>query len=122
MTMLGLLSYVDRSVLAILSPTILAALNLSATQYGYAILVFSLCDMLSNPIWGFWMDRTGLWVTTLVAVLVWSLASGSHGLMAGFIGMCVARGVLGFGEGATFPAGLKTVTETLPPEKRSFGL
>jgi hypothetical protein len=49
MTMLGLLSYVDRSVLAILSPTILAALNLSATQYGYAILVFSLCYMLSNP-------------------------------------------------------------------------
>jgi MFS transporter, ACS family, hexuronate transporter len=122
MTLLGLLSYLDRSVLAILSPTILAALHLSATQYGYAILVFSLCYMLSNPIWGFWMDRAGLWATTLVAVLVWSLASGSHGLMAGFIGMCVARGVLGFGEGATFPAGLKTVTETLPVEKRSFGL
>jgi MFS family permease len=122
MTLLGLLSYVDRSVLAIPSPTILAALHLSATQYGYAILVFSLCYMLANPIWGFWMDRAGLWVTTLVAVLVWSLASGSHGLMTGFIGMCVARGVLGFGEGATFPAGLKTVTETLPAEKRSFGL
>jgi MFS family permease len=30
--------------------------------------------------------------------------------------------VLGFGEGATFPAGLKTVTETLPAEQRSFGL
>jgi MFS family permease len=42
--------------------------------------------------------------------------------MAGFLGMCVARGVLGFGEGATFPAGLKTVTETLPEEKRAFGL
>ena len=122
MTLLGLLSYVDRSVLAILSPTILADLHLSATQYGYAILVFSLCYMLSNPIWGLWMDRAGLWVTTLIAVLVWSLASGSHGLMMGFAGMCIARGVLGFGEGATFPAGLKTVTETLPAEKRSFGL
>jgi len=122
MTLLGLLSYVDRSVLAILSPTILAALHLSATQYGYAILVFSLCYMLANPVWGFWMDRVGLWVTTLVAVLVWSLASGSHGLMTGFIGMCAARAVLGFGEGATFPAGLKTVTESLPAEKRSFGL
>jgi Arabinose efflux permease len=122
MTLLGLLSYVDRSVLAILSPTILAALHLSATQYGYAILVFSLCYMLANPVWGFWMDRAGLWVTTLLAVLVWSLASGSHGLMTGFIGMCVARAVLGFGEGATFPAGLKTVTESLPAEKRSFGL
>jgi MFS family permease len=30
--------------------------------------------------------------------------------------------VLGFGEGATFPAGLATVAETLPEEKRSFGL
>ncbi|MBS1820691.1 MAG: MFS transporter [Acidobacteria bacterium] len=122
MTLLGLLSYVDRSVLAILSPTILADLHLSATQYGYAILVFSLCYMLSNPIWGLWMDRAGLWMTTLIAVLMWSLASGSHGLMMGFAGMCLARGVLGFGEGATFPAGLKTVTETLPAEKRSFGL
>jgi len=122
MTLLGLLSYVDRSVLAILSPTILSALRLSATQYGYAILVFSLCYMLANPIWGLWMDRAGLWVTTLIAVAVWSLASGSHGLLMGFGGMCLARGVLGFGEGATFPAGLKTVTETLPAEKRSFGL
>ena len=104
MTLLGLLSYVDRSVLAILSPTILGALHLSATQYGYAILVFSLCYMLANPVWGFWMDRAGLWATTLVAVFVWSLASGSHGLMTGFVGMCLARGVLGFGEGATFPA------------------
>lgn len=122
MTLLGLLSYVDRSVLAILSPTILADLHMSATQYGYAILVFSLCYMLANPVWGFWMDRAGLWMTTLIAVLVWSLASGSHGLMVGFAGMCLARGVLGFGEGATFPAGLKTVSETLPEEKRSFGL
>ena len=122
MTLLGLLSYVDRSVLAILSPTILGSLHLSATQYGYAILVFSLFYMLANPIWGAWMDRAGLWLTTLAAVLLWSVASGSHGLMMGFVGMCVARGVLGFGEGATFPAGLKTVTETLPVEKRSFGL
>src|SRR5881628_2081255 len=78
MMLLGLLSYVDRSVLAILSPTILAALKLSATQYGYAILVFSLCYMLANPLWGFWMDRRGLWIITLIAVLVWSAASGSH--------------------------------------------
>ncbi|HMH13833.1 MAG TPA: MFS transporter [Edaphobacter sp.] len=122
MLLLGFLSYVDRSVLAILSPTILASLHLSATQYGYAILVFSLCYMLANPIWGFLMDRAGLWLTTLAAVLIWSIASGSHGLVLGFVSLCIARGVLGFGEGATFPASLKTVTETLPVSKRSFGL
>ncbi len=122
MLLLSLLSYADRSVLAILSPTILAELHLSATQYGYAVSVFSVCYMLANPVWGWWIDRKGVWVTILVAVAVWSLASGSHALMMGLGGMCLARGVLGFGEGATFPAGLATVADTLPPEKRSFGL
>lgn len=122
MMLLSLLSYVDRSVLAILSPTILGDLHLSVTQYGYAVSAFSICYMLANPIWGHWIDRRGLWVSVLIAVSVWSLASGAHALILGLGGMCLARGLLGFGEGATFPAGLATVAETLPLEQRSFGL
>ena len=122
MLLLSFISYVDRSVLSILSPTILHELHLSATQYGFAISAFSICYMLANPVWGWAMDRMGLFVTVLVAVVLWSVASGAHALMTGLIGMCVFRGLLGFGEGATFPAGLKTVAETLPVEKRSFGL
>ena len=56
MLLLSLLSYADRSVLAILSPTILADLHLTATQYGYAVSVFSVCYMVSNPVWGV-LDR-----------------------------------------------------------------
>ncbi len=122
MLLLSFLSYVDRSVLGILSPTILRDLHLSATQYGLAISAFSICYMLANPLWGWAMDRFGLFAAVFSAVALWSLASGSHALMAGLTGMCLARGALGFGEGATFPAGLKTVAETLPSEKRSFGL
>jgi MFS family permease len=122
MMLLSLLSYADRSVLAILSPTILGDLHMSATQYGYAVSAFSVCYMAANPVWGFWIDRKGVWVTILVAVALWSLASGAHALMVGLVSMCVARGVLGFGEGATFPAGLATVAETMPVEKRSFAL
>jgi ACS family hexuronate transporter-like MFS transporter len=122
MLLLSLLSYADRSVLAILSPTILADLHMSATQYGYAVSAFSVCYMVANPIWGYWIDRRGVWITILAAVTLWSIASGAHALMTGLLGMCLARGVLGFGEGATFPAGLATVAETLPPERRSFGL
>jgi MFS transporter, ACS family, hexuronate transporter len=122
MLLLSLLSYADRSVLAILSPTILGDLHMTATQYGYAVSVFSVCYMIANPIWGYWIDRKGVWVTIFVAVAVWSVASGAHAFMMGLAGMCLARGVLGFGEGATFPAGLATVAETMPEEKRSFGL
>src|SRR3984957_1223415 len=122
MTLLSLLSYVDRSVLAILSPTILGDLHLTATQYGYAISIFSICYMLANPVWGYWIDRRGLFVMILIAVTFWSLASAGHALIGGVGGLCIARGLLGFGEGATFPAGLATVAETLPQEHRSFGL
>jgi ACS family hexuronate transporter-like MFS transporter len=122
MLLLSLLSYADRSVLAILSPTILADLHMSATQYGWAIAAFSYCYMIANPVWGYCIDRKGVWVTILVAVVLWSLASGAHAFMYGVGAMCVCRGVLGFGEGATFPAGLATVAETMPIEKRSFAL
>jgi MFS family permease len=127
MLLLSLISYMDRSVLAILSPTILRDLHMTVTQYGDAIAVFSICYMIANTLWGLWIDRHGLFVSAIVAVSVWSVAAGAHAfighwILPGLIGMCVARGVLGFGEGATFPAGLKTVTETLPVEKRAFGL
>ncbi len=122
MMLLSFISLVDRSILGILSPVMLRDLHLSASQYGNAILAFSICYMLSNPVWGLLMDRVGLFVAIACAVGLWSLASGAHALLAGFLGLCLARGVLGFGEGAAFPAGLKTVTETLPAEQRSFGL
>jgi ACS family hexuronate transporter-like MFS transporter len=122
MLLLSFISLVDRSILGILSPVMLRELHLSAGQYGAAILVFSICYMLANPVWGLLMDRVGLFAATGLAVALWSLASGAHALLSGFLGLCAARGMLGFGEGATFPAGLKTVTETLPPEQRSFGL
>jgi ACS family hexuronate transporter-like MFS transporter len=122
MLLLSLLSYADRSVLAILSPTILSALHLSATQYGYAVLAFSLAYMVANPLWGWWMDRRGLWLTVLAAVLLWSVASGAHAWVSGIVGLCVLRALLGFGEGATFPAGLSVVAQTLPAERRAFGL
>ena len=122
MLLLSFISLVDRSILGILSPVMLHELNLSAGQYGAAILVFSICYMVANPVWGLLMDRMGLFVAIGLAVALWSLASGAHALLSGFLGLCLARGMLGFGEGATFPAGLKTVTETLPPEQRSFGL
>ena len=122
MLLLWLLSYADRSILAVLSPTILHDLHLSATQYSWAITCFSLSYMLANPIWGGWMDRVGLFRAALIAVALWSIASGAHALVTGFLGLCIARTLLGFGEGATFPAGLKTVADTLPPSARGTGM
>jgi ACS family hexuronate transporter-like MFS transporter len=122
MMLLSVLSYVDRNVLAILSQTILRETGLSAEQYGWMISAFSGAYLIGNPIWGRTLDHFGLRVGLAVSVALWTLASVWHAFVVSVIGFAIARAVLGFGEGATFPAGLRTATQTLQPHERGRGV
>jgi len=122
MMAVSFISYLDRNALAVLAPTILKDLSLNAEQYGFAVSFFSVAYMTGNAIWGMLLDRWGLRSTPPRAVSLWSIASVMHGLVQGLPGLCAARCLLGFGEGATFPSGLRAAVETLPPEKRSTGI
>ena len=122
MLLVSLISYIDRNTLALLAPTILRETGLSAQAYGWIISAFSIAYTIGNPVWGRLLDRVGVRRGMLAAVSLWSLASAAHGLASGFWSFALARGILGFGEGATFPGGLRTAVQTLPPEKRSRGI
>ena len=122
MTLLSLLSYVDRNVLAILSHTILREEGLSAEQYGWIISAFSVAYLVGNPVWGRALDRFGVRVGLVLAVGLWTLASASHALASTAVSFAIARAALGFGEGATFPGGLRTATQTLRPDQRARGV
>jgi ACS family hexuronate transporter-like MFS transporter len=116
------LSYVDRQMLAVLSPTILADTGMSVERYATVVAWFSYAYMIANPLWGLVLDYAGVRVGMLVAVGIWSAASGSHAFLAGFAGFAAARAVLGLGEGATFPGGFRTAMESLPVDRRGRGL
>ncbi len=118
----SLLSYIDRQALAVISPMILKDTGLSAESYADAISIFSIVYMIANPLWGSLLDYVGLRVGMLAAVGIWTIASVSHAWVAGFLGFAAARGVLGFGEGATFPGGLRTAADSLPRERQSRGM
>src|ERR1035441_984079 len=120
--LVSLISYVDRSTLAILAPTILRETHLNNEQYGYIVLAFSIAYMLANPIWGWILDRAGLRRGMAAAVACWTVASMAHAFASGLWSFGVARAALGFGEGATFPGGLRTVVQSLPLEQRGLGL
>ncbi len=122
MLLVSFISYVDRNTLALLAPTILEETRLTAEQYGFIISAFSVTYMIGNPLWGKSLDRWGLRLGMAVAVSFWTLASVSHAAASGFAGFAAARAALGFGEGATFPGGLRTAMQTLPPHKRSRGI
>jgi len=122
MMLVSTISYVDRNTLALLAPTILHDTHLSNEQYGFIISAFSIAYMLANPVWGKILDRIGVRIGLTSAVSLWTLASVAHAFAVGFRSFAAARTVLGFGEGATFPGSLRTVMQTLPPEKRSRGI
>ena len=122
MWLVSLISYVDRNTLAILAPVILRDTHLNAEQYGFIISCFSVAYMIGNPVWGRILDRWGVRRGMTAAVGIWTVASAAHAWAGGFWSFGIARAVLGAGEGATFPGGLRTVTQTLPPSKRGRGL
>ena len=98
------LSFVDRQVLGSLTPTILRETGMSAKDFAdvngyFALLAYA----LANPVWGSILDSIGLRAGMLMAVGLWTAASMSHAGMTTILGFSLARGLLGFGEGATFP-------------------
>ncbi len=122
MLLVSFISYVDRNTLALLSPTILEETGLTAEQYGYIISAFSIAYMLGNPLWGRALDRWGLRLGMTLSVTLWTIASVSHAFVGSLGGFATARAALGFGEGATFPGGLRAAVQTLPPSKQSRGI
>ena len=68
------------------------------------------------------LDRFGLRAGMFSAVSFWTLASAAHAFASGLWSFASARALLGFGEGATFPGGLRTATQTLPEGLQSRGI
>src|SRR3989442_10011226 len=122
MALCSWLAFVDRQVIAVLAPTILRDTGLSAQDFGIVVSFFFYAYTIANPLWGSVLDFVGLRVGMLIAVALWTAASVSHAWMAGFLGFAAARAVLGLGEGATFPGGLRTAVESLPSDRRARGI
>src|SRR5436190_17790288 len=122
MALCSFLSFLHRSVLASLSPGIMKETGLTPADMGSVVSFFFLAYTLTNPLWGSLLDYVGLRVGMLLAVAFWSGASASHALMGSFGGFVAARLLLGLGEGATFPGGLRTAVESLPAKLRGRGI
>jgi MFS transporter, ACS family, hexuronate transporter len=112
MMLVSLISYIDRSALAVLSPSILADTQMTAERYGYIVLVFNIAYMVGNPLWGRFLDRFGLRAGMFAAVGFWSLASALHALAGGFWSFAVARAALGDVSGRAADVGTNAAAGT----------
>ncbi|MEO8549125.1 MAG: MFS transporter [Kofleriaceae bacterium] len=114
-------SYVDRQTFAVLAPKVTEALGISETGYGWLASAFSIAYLVSTPIAGWLIDRTGARRGLVGAVLTWSTIAALHALVPSFAVLFVLRIALGLAEGPGFPGAAQTVQRVLEPGERARG-
>jgi len=100
LTFINLFNYMDRYVLAALVEPLGAELQLSDTQLGWLMPGFIIVYMLFSPIFGTLGDRGNRTKLIALGVLIWSVATATAGLAAGFVSLFLARAMVGVGEAA----------------------
>lgn len=117
----SVLNYLDRNLLNILAPLIMAELHFNQTRLGVLISVFSISYAVASLGTGWMLDRFGINKTVSGAVGWWSLSAVASGLVHSFGGLAVSRAALGVGESAGISAVGKLNGIYLLPKERALG-
>jgi ACS family hexuronate transporter-like MFS transporter len=117
-----ILNYLARNSLGVLAPQLKLNLHVSTAQYSYVVAAFQLAYTVMQPVCGFVIDRIGLRLGVALFALIWAGANMLHAFAAGWPSLAVFRGLLGVGESAAVPSGVKAVSEWFPPRERSVAV
>ncbi len=140
------INYVDRQVIGILKPTLVAEFGWQDERI-YAAIVFSfqMAYAIGLVLAGRIMDGLGTRLGFSIAVVLWSIAAMGHAMADWFpwlrlptinldattglsvvllggaaAGFALMRFLLGLGEAGNFPASIKTVAEWFPKKERAL--
>lgn len=114
------INYVDRAVLGVLAPTLVAEFGWSERDYGVISASFTLAYAIGFLFAGWFIDRVGTRLGYGVYLSVWSIAAAAHALVNSVAGFSMMRFALGLGESGNFPAAVKTVAEWFPKRERAL--
>lgn len=119
------INYIDRNALSVLKtslqqPLEAGGLGLTDADYGWITFAFTAAYAAFPPLIGSAIDRFGVKRSLAVALILWSLASAAHGLVATVLGLVIVRFLLGMAEAAHFPAAIKAVAMWFPQQERAL--
>ncbi|GAY22216.1 spinster family MFS transporter [Sphingobium fuliginis] len=117
------ISFIDRSILYVVAPSVQADLKLNDTQLGLLSgLAFALFyATMSLPIARI-AERTSRVQLMTGALLLWSLMTGLCGAATKFWHLFLARLGVGLGEGTCTPCAQSIICDLYPPERRATAL
>jgi sugar phosphate permease len=114
------ITYIDRVNVSTAALVFKNDLHLSNTQVGLVFSAFAYPYVIFTIFGGALSDRFGARWTLTISAIIWGSATLLTGMTTTLTAMLCARGLLGFGEGATFPVATRAMCDWLPVEKRAF--
>jgi len=115
-------SYFDRQTLPVAIAAIQRDIPISNTAFAQLQAAFLIAYAGMYAGGGKLIDMLGTRTGFLLIMIWWSLACASHGLATGFGMLMASRFLLGMGEGGSFPAATKAVSEWFPVSERSLAM
>lgn len=118
----AMLNNLDRMVLSILAPTLKDSLSFGPQEYSYIVAAFLAAYAIGYTFCGKVLDRVGVKVGIMAALVFWSLAGMGHAAAVGWLSLAAFRFLLGLGESFNSPAGVKAIAEWVPKRERGLSM
>ena len=121
LTLLNLLNFVDRQLIASFANFIVPDLGLTDTQYGFLTTVpFIVFYSIAGLFMGVLADMVNRPKLIAFGVVLWSIFTALTGAAKGFISMALPRMFIGIGESILTPTSMSLLSDSFPSKKMGF--
>jgi MFS family permease len=117
LTLLNLINYIDRWIIAAIIPSMQAELHMSNTVAGFVMSAFMVGYFLTSPIFGYLTVRFNRIFLITVGTSLWSCATVISGLGKSALQIFVSRTAVGVGEASLVSASPSLIADLFPPAK-----
>lgn len=118
LTVVNLICYLDRYIIAAAAPRIQSEFALSNAQTGTFMSMFMIGYILTSPLFGYYGDRRSRPILMAVGVLIWSFATLWSGLANNFFTLLAARALVGVGEASFATLSPPFIRDSLKDESK----
>lgn len=121
LTLLNLLNFVDRQLIASFANFIVPDLGLTDTQYGFLTTVpFIVFYSIAGLFMGVLADMVNRPKLIAFGVVLWSIFTALTGAAKGFVSMAVPRMFIGVGESILTPTSMSLLSDSFPSKRMGF--
>ena len=121
LTLLNVMNFVDRQLLASFSNFIVPDLGLTNTEFGLLTgLIFLAFYSVAGLLMGTFADRYHRTKLIAIGVAAWSLLTAVSGMAKGFVSLAIPRMFIGVGESILTPTSMSLLSDRFPSHRLGF--